>query len=250
MSRYFASISIGELQRKIEDAGFNHDHSALRDKLGADLKVDFDFENWETNGGQRNVLMGYTTLSNGMTFLGMEAGGDWEYPVFFIIYWDGKKLRGYVPMEGNPWNTTTKQAYGNDEDADGKNAHKRWPDKFDGSPLDDSGCFDTDEKAIEADIKARILPQPAGLKPTVRKTIYKKPKSLQERVEALVYYGDCDEGTELFQQTLSLCYNMSGLGQNEQAETLYQWAKDMAEASKEDAEQYGETNTIKGYWGH
>ena len=38
--------------------------------------------------------------------------------MFFIIYWDGKKLRAYVPTDGNPWNTDTKEAYGNDEEKD------------------------------------------------------------------------------------------------------------------------------------
>jgi len=65
---------------------------------------------------EMNSVKGLITLDNGLTFLGVMAGGDWEYPVFFMIYWDGKKLRGYVPIEGNMWNTSAKMAYGNNSE--------------------------------------------------------------------------------------------------------------------------------------
>ena len=38
--------------------------------------------------------------------------------VFFIIYHDDKKFRGYVPVCGNVFNRDTNEAIGNDEDAD------------------------------------------------------------------------------------------------------------------------------------
>jgi hypothetical protein len=80
-----------------------------------------------------------------------------------MIYWDGKKLRGYIPTKGNPWNTDTKMAYGNsykDDYADGKNLIKRYPSRFaDMTPEEcnesfDSVDFETD-KIIE-DVVARI----------------------------------------------------------------------------------------------
>ncbi len=63
-------------------------------------------------------LVGFHTLPNGLTFLGIESSGDWEFPVFLIVYWDGNDLRGYVPKKGNVWNKTTNRAYGNDHTSD------------------------------------------------------------------------------------------------------------------------------------
>ncbi|HME56442.1 MAG TPA: hypothetical protein VKM55_29855 [Candidatus Lokiarchaeia archaeon] len=60
-------------------------------------------------------LMGFNTLENDVSFLGFLAGGDWESGVHGIIYWDGTTLRGYFPIEGNPFNRFTMQAYGNSE---------------------------------------------------------------------------------------------------------------------------------------
>ncbi len=148
MPRYFKSISekelvikIGIQKRKCCD-GVNEEWDdylwkELTPQINKDLsKVDFDFENIATNPTEStwgpSGLVGYHTLSNGLSFKGMAAGGDWENPVFFIIYWDGKKLRAYVPTEGNPWNTDTKMAYGNDpyDVTDGINVIKRYPSKF------------------------------------------------------------------------------------------------------------------------
>lgn len=255
MSRYFAPITIDELKAKI-DKSFPDGLSAeaIKEKLGQDLKVEFDGENFETHQEGSSVF-GYHTLPNGFTFLGCWAAGDWEYPVAIVLYWDGKKIRGYVPMEGNPWNTTTKQAYGNDEDADGKNAHKRWPDIFDGSPLDDSGEFDANDDEMLKDIVARILPSPKGLpintKAVLTAHLGKLKKTLEQRVKELKYYAPGDEASELFEQTLALCYSMSGLGDTEKAEELYKWAVEMAEASYKYAEEDDRLDDfINGQWGH
>lgn len=82
-------------------------------------KIQFDFENSfiepEDWMGHIN-LVGFHELH--IPFLGCMAGGDWEEPVFFIIYHDGKKFRGYVPVCGNVFNRDTNEAIGNDEDAD------------------------------------------------------------------------------------------------------------------------------------
>jgi hypothetical protein len=59
-------------------------------------------------------LLGFHTLPSGLTFFGYLAGGDWENPVFMIIYYDGKKLRGYTPSHGNAVNLDCKCAFGND----------------------------------------------------------------------------------------------------------------------------------------
>ena len=45
------------------------------------------------------------------------GGGDWECPLFFILYLDNKNhLRGYIPNKGNTFNLKYKSAYGNNED--------------------------------------------------------------------------------------------------------------------------------------
>jgi hypothetical protein len=40
--------------------------------------------------------------------------------VYFFIYWDGVRLRGYATYNGNLWNKSTNTAYGDDEEADPK----------------------------------------------------------------------------------------------------------------------------------
>lgn len=87
-------------------------------KIIKDLgKVNFDFENsgcTEEDNFLETKFIGFQTLSNGFSFLGCNAGGDWEHPVFFIIYYDGKSFRGYVPEKGNTFNKYTKTAFGSE----------------------------------------------------------------------------------------------------------------------------------------
>jgi hypothetical protein len=133
MSRVFVPITLNELKKKVDDAlgedGYDYRH--LTPVIEKDLdKVNFSTENLEAGNGSVKDLVGYHMLSNGMPILGISAGGDWEYPIFFCIYFDGKKLRAYIPEKGNTWNTDTKKAYGNDTVADLKNARKRWPVQY------------------------------------------------------------------------------------------------------------------------
>lgn len=124
-------------------------------KVNKDLsKIEFDWENCETEdyAGTQSHFMGINALPNGMPFLGMMAGGDWEVPVYFIVYHDGKELRGYVPKDGNTYNLTTKAAYGNDEDEDEKDAKKRG--------ITDPYDLEPDFDKLRADIMGRILPRP------------------------------------------------------------------------------------------
>jgi len=92
------------------------------------LKIQFDFENSfiepEDWMGHIN-LVGFHELH--IPFLGCMAGGDWEEPVFFIIYHDGKKFRGYVPVCGNVFNRDTNEAIGNDEETDYEFLSKEMP---------------------------------------------------------------------------------------------------------------------------
>jgi hypothetical protein len=84
-------------------------------------KILFDFENYtfkpgeyDDNGGE---LIGFNTLNN-LSLLGFLAGGDWEYPLYFMVYWDGNSLRCYVPENGNIYNKLTKTAYGSEDETE------------------------------------------------------------------------------------------------------------------------------------
>lgn len=46
-------------------------------------------------------ILGYHTTENGFTFFGLIDALEESYPIFRIIYWDGKKLRLYTPKRGN-----------------------------------------------------------------------------------------------------------------------------------------------------
>jgi hypothetical protein len=82
-------------------------------------KVKFDFENITCKPWcKEDIYVGIHTLKNKLTFLGMLAGGGWEIPVFFILYYDGKNIRAYIPSEGNTYNNITDEAFGNDQGMD------------------------------------------------------------------------------------------------------------------------------------
>ena len=126
MPRYYASISKEELQEKIEsllqkeEDGYYElgQYRTLTPTVEKDFnKIKVDTENviLKNDIPQHDPIieiMGYAQLGD-LTFFGFYCGGDWENPVYHIIYWDGKKLRGYIPTDGNPFNRKTKQAYGN-----------------------------------------------------------------------------------------------------------------------------------------
>lgn len=180
VSRFFAPIAFDEFKKKVQ-AAFNEDGDdgwfsigLVLDHLEKDIKVSFDTENHQPDKsdgeiGPASSLLGYHQLANGMHFFGMSAGGDWEYPVFFIVYWDGKKLRGYVPTDGNPWNTDTNEAYGNDEEKDLVNVKKRQPIwASDAEEWDDglADWFNADE--VIKDITERIKPREEAAEKAVK----------------------------------------------------------------------------------
>lgn len=99
-------------------------------------KVNFDTE---------NVLVDdFYVGTNGIPYLLVYMGGDWEIPVYAMLYWDGKSLRGYVPTYGNSFNAYTKTAFGSEEeyfdDLDGI-AHHTYTYKADGVII--NGSFET-----------------------------------------------------------------------------------------------------------
>ena len=73
-------------------------------------KIDYDCENIGA--------IGKVETRKGITYLKCYAGGDWECPILFFIYWDGKRFRGYIPTYGNAFNRKLKRAFGNGDDED------------------------------------------------------------------------------------------------------------------------------------
>jgi len=83
-------------------------------------KIRFSLENMtldpktpfgHTSKEQARGWLGPQTFGD-LTVIGCMGGGDWEEPVAFVIYWDGKDFRGYVPTDGNSFDLATKAAIG------------------------------------------------------------------------------------------------------------------------------------------
>lgn len=83
-------------------------------------KIDFSLENMTLDPSEpygdftadmARDWLGAQAIDN-LSFIGCMGGGDWEDPVAFIIYWDGKAFRGYVPTEGNSFDLASKAAIG------------------------------------------------------------------------------------------------------------------------------------------
>jgi hypothetical protein len=178
--RKFAKISVEEFRLKINEAVSKHesyepwepDGKPIREPINyahnildtltptveKDLsKVRVANENTLWEEGDDAPMLGFHQLDNGLTFLGVQVGGDWESPVFFVLYWDGSKIRGYIPTLGNPWNRTTKQAFGNDEDADREDAKRQFPGYDFESENFGVSDIEPEWDKIEADVRARIV---------------------------------------------------------------------------------------------
>ena len=108
-------------------------------------KIDFSTENMDVTAEK--------ITPDGVPYLLICAGGDWEVPLQCIVYFDGKKLRGYVPKDGNSYNHKEKAAFGNN-DNDAAEATKQL-----GKPLtldDVHEGVDPDLGLVEQDIVNRI----------------------------------------------------------------------------------------------
>lgn len=200
MTRKFAKIDEKKFISKVETkfkGDYGLDPHIIGDYLDKDLKVMFDYENFETqpNGytDPNNPILGVHTLDNGLTFWGMCAGGDWEEPVFFIVYWDGKRLRGYVPTDGNTFNTDTMMAYGNgyeDDDEESKDAinkKNRYPElgnlNLSSNEIEET-FMGWDANKILNDIKTRIMPAELDKESKPRKqTLADRVKELEEKLK-------------------------------------------------------------------
>lgn len=123
----FADIPSEKEEQFFEMALHELDHSPL--KVYEDLmKINFDFENCgiEILGDVKNEL------PDGTAILWCWAGGDWEFPVRFVLYIDPKgEIRGYVPEDGNIYCHKCKSAYGTcecDEEANERVFGEEEPD--------------------------------------------------------------------------------------------------------------------------
>jgi len=115
---YIENFGKGENNWTLDSYRLRKDYKMLDKDL---KKILFDMENLEISDCEffdinTKELVGFHTLPNGLTYLGVISGGDWEYPLFFIIYFDGSTLRGYIPEEGNVFNKSFKAAYGSECD--------------------------------------------------------------------------------------------------------------------------------------
>jgi hypothetical protein len=108
-------------------------------------KIDFSTENMD--------VVAEKVTPAGVPYLQIRAGGDWETPLSCIIYFDGKKLRGYVPKDGNSYNHRAKAAFGNNDD-DRTQCVKQFGAKQD----HEEGFIDVepDMVLVELDIAKRI----------------------------------------------------------------------------------------------
>lgn len=134
MSRFAKKITIEEFKEicltKLNVGTEEFDPYEFPETIVKDLaKVNFDFENYDIGNadymynkyptdhqGFVGYPCGFETLESGLPILFVNAGGDWEYPICFCIYWDGKKLRAYIPSDGNIWNKKEKCAFGSEEE--------------------------------------------------------------------------------------------------------------------------------------
>ena len=115
-------------------------------------KIDFSFEN----------VMPATmhTTDSGVDFLSFLAGGDWEIPLLVILYWDGKKYRGYIPIKGNVINLKTKSAFGNYDEEDEEYIKEYYGKEIEMDEIepDINSCFEDFEQRVEVinDIPIKI----------------------------------------------------------------------------------------------
>lgn len=86
-------------------------------KVYSDLyRVDFDFEATESND-EKNLPIGkgFCIFSNDLVFYGATSQSEDELPVYYILYFDGRTLRAYIPEKGNLFNPKTRAAYKRDD---------------------------------------------------------------------------------------------------------------------------------------
>jgi hypothetical protein len=91
------------------DCSYDFMSELIESKLTTD--VIFDLENTELTYYHKDDI----------SYLQLEAGGDWEYPILAFFYWSekNKSIQGFFPLgEGNTYNIETNTAYGSEDSHD------------------------------------------------------------------------------------------------------------------------------------
>lgn len=70
--------------------------------------ITFDLENLDCSNDWSHVKTGWDEEHGWLAFM---SGGDWEIPVFGILYFDGVKLKCYVPEKGNCYDPVKMTAW-------------------------------------------------------------------------------------------------------------------------------------------
>lgn len=106
----------------------------------------------ESKNDNENLFLGLHTTETNLPFLGARFCGDEEWTmVFFILYFDGNKMRGYVPYYTNSYNPVTKAAFGLAHDDEDKVFLATL-----GKTSDDIQDIESDPKKLIFDIEQRI----------------------------------------------------------------------------------------------
>lgn len=189
MPRYAPVISQSDLQQLIVDKAIENDyvedygvidyddpdmsriiHMLLEENLDQVVKdwykIDFSTENLTVSQIKQTP--------DGIAYFEIIAGGDWETPLVCIIYFDGKKFRGYVPKDGNSYNHKEKSAFGNN-DNDTEQAAKQFGFAFD----DDYVEVDPNMDLIDIDINSRL--EAKGQYAYVAKKVVSKAATVADR---------------------------------------------------------------------
>lgn len=135
-------------------------------------KVDVSWENLDVEAER--------TTAQGIPYLECFIGGDWETPLLAIVYFDGKKLRGYIPKDGNSYNHKAKAAFGNN-DTDIHAAHQQTGRHFpnDGTPIELSPDPILTRAAIETRLMANGTYTPST-QPTVSRAAQKAVRQARQ----------------------------------------------------------------------
>ena len=85
-------------------------------------KVMFDLENITISTSDKGLknFMGFHQTENGMCFMGLSAGNEYELPVYFILFYDGVGISTYIPAYGNTFNPEIMAAFGFAKECDQK----------------------------------------------------------------------------------------------------------------------------------
>lgn len=109
---------------------FLYDEDSILDQIYVNLNfksfnVIMESGEYERDGG--GPLLGFKRLNN-MGFCGMLAGGDYEVPVFMILFFNEEgELSVYIPEKGNLYNKFTMEPYDSEETYDNNLTYK-WGD--------------------------------------------------------------------------------------------------------------------------